>query len=149
MYNINNQKGLKHICDGITIYYYTHDKALKLACTFPLIGKNNMSKIGRQDSAEKLQNDDKLDNINISKVPGMDILNHCSFIENTLILEDMSEIIHKGTRAHQRQNIHIACKRDTVPINDSCMHINGLPTSCTQCDHNFEYMFWVVLLDSV
>ena len=140
VYDINSHKGLKHICDGITIYYHPQDTALKLACKLPLIGKNNMYKIGRQDSeGDKLQNDDKLDNINISRVSGMDVLKHSIFIENILILEDMSEIIHKGTRAHQRRYIQIACKCHAVPRNDSCMHINDLP-SCTQCNHNFEYV---------
>ena len=141
VYDIKGHKGLKHICDGITVYYHPQDTALKLACKLPLIGKNNMYKIGRQDSeGDKLPNDDKLDNINISKVAGMDILKHSIFIENKLILEDMSEIIHKGTRAHQRQYIQIACKCHAKPRNDGFMqHINDLP-SCTQCNHNFEYV---------
>ena len=140
VYDMNCQKGLKHIVDNVTVYYHPQDKVLKLSCKLPLIGKNNMYKIGRQDSeGDRLQNDTKLDNINISKVPGINTGNHSVFIENSLILEDMSEIIHRGTRAHQRQHIQIACKCYALPRSDSCVHINDLP-SCAQCNHDFEYV---------
>ena len=143
VYDMNCHKGLKHIVDNITVYYHPEDKALKLSCKLPVIGKNNMYKIGRQDSeGDKLQNDSKLDNVNISKVPGMKTwiqLKHSVFIENRVILEDMSEIIHKGIRAHQRQYIKIACKCHSLPRKDVCMHINDLPF-CTTCKRSFEYV---------
>ena len=145
-YDMNCHSGLKHFVDNITVYYHPQDKALKLSCTLPIIGKSGMRKIGRQDSeGDRLQNDSKLDNINISKVPGLYTwipLNHSVFIENSFILEDMSEIIHKGTRAHERQHIKIACKCCDLPRKDDvdkCMHINDLPV-CTTCKHDYEYV---------
>ena len=145
-YDTNQHSGLKHIVDNITVYYHSQDKALKWSCRLPLIGKSGMRKIGRQNSeGDRLQNDSKLDNINISKVPGLNTwipLNHSVFIENSFILEGMSEIIHKGTRAHQRQHIKIACKCSDLPRKDdfdTCMHINDLPI-CTTCKHDFEYV---------
>ena len=60
--------GIKRVVDHITVYYHPSDRALWFSGYLPLIcGANDTGKIGRQAN-EKLDNDIKLDNINIGEL---------------------------------------------------------------------------------
>ena len=97
--------GLKHVVDHVTVYYHPSDRPLWFSSHLPLCSTNKIDTIGRQ-AREKLENDVKLDNINIGKSCTKWLsLNHSVFLENPIILEDISEIIHIGKKAHKRPHV--------------------------------------------
>ena len=138
----NSMVGLKHVVDHITVYDHPSDRALWFSGHFPLIrSANNIDKIGRQAN-EKLHNDIKLDNINIGELcTKLLSLNHRVFLEHPLILEDMSEIIHRGTKAHERRHIQleILCDCQVTAKNHPMLPITDQPC-CPKCRQRSEYV---------
>ena len=133
IYDRKRGADLKSVVDNITVYYQPKDWALFLSCR---IGG---STIGEQCS-DKLQNESNLDNINISKVPQADneddFLQHGTFMKHPMVIEDMGELIHRGTRAHQRKHIQVSCKCSSAPTNG--VHVDKVPRFTT-CDHTYCY----------
>ena len=137
----NSMLGLKHLVDHITIYYHPSDNALWVSARFPLV-RSDTDKIGRQAS-NKLENDDKLDNINIGKLCKKRLsLNHSVFIKHPLILEDMSEIIHRETTAHERQHVQLQllCNCNQVTAKNNPMLPNTDQSRCPKCKRCSEYV---------
>lgn len=139
----NTMVGLKHVVDHITVYYHPSDRALWFSGHFPLIcGANDIDKIGRQAN-EKLGNDTKLDNINIGELCTKWLsLNHRVFLEHPLILEDMSEIIHRGTKACERRHVQqqILCNCNQATTNNYPMLPITDQPYCPNCRQHSEYV---------
>ena len=137
----NSTSGLNHVVDRITIYYHPSDKALWFSARFPLIC-SGADKIGRQVS-KKLDNDFKLDNINIGELcTKWFSFNHSVFLKHPLILEDMSEIIHRGIKACERQHVQlqILCDCNQVTAKTKPMLPVTDQPCCPKCRRCSEYV---------
>lgn len=146
VYDMQPLQGFRDVVDHITIYYHPEDSALWLACCVPCISTKNMVKIGRQND-EKLDNDDKLDNINIGisntkNTGGWFNLKHAVFLENPLILEDMSEIIHRETKAQERKHIQLRtlCNCGQVSTKRNSLQSTTDQPHCPNCHQRSEYV---------
>ncbi|XP_065898864.1 uncharacterized protein [Dysidea avara] len=133
--------GIESIVDNVTVYYHQRDKALWWASAICGIG----DRIGRQETRQ-LPNEKKLENINIGEmsiaketflyfVGSISSIKHNVYAENPLVLEDMSEVINKGFKAHQRSHINVACSCFIVKAHD----VTTKPV-CHLCGEKYEYV---------
>jgi len=133
--------GIESIVDNVTVYYHQRDKALWWASALCGIG----DKIGRQETRQ-LPNEKKLENINIGEmsvaketflffIGSLSSIKHNVYAGNPLVLEDMSEIINKGLKAHQRSHINVACSCFIVKAHD----VTTKPV-CHLCGEKYEYV---------
>ena len=133
--------GIEQMVDHVTIYYHQHDRALWLSGD-SIIGTGH--RLGRQNK-EKLSNSTKLDNVdigekNVSKESSLGYfsglsIKHNVYAENPLILEDMSEIINEGLKAHQRKNIRVLCR-----CGKSKCHDLTIDPSCQTCKIQYSFV---------
>ena len=133
--------GIESIVDNVTVYYHPRDKALWWANAIFDTGE----KIGRQRNRQ-LPNEKKLDNINIGEIAttketllcpfsNLPFIKHNVYAKNPSVLQDMSEIINGGLKAHQRKHIKISCACRMV----KARNIEILP-ECPLCGVRFEYV---------
>ena len=133
--------GIESIVDNVTVYYHPRDKALWWADA--IFGTGD--KIGRQNTRQ-LPNEEKLDNINIGEIAtaketilcafsNLPFIKHNVYAENTLVLQDMSEVINGGLKPYQRKHINIACGCRMV----KARKIEKL-SNCPLCGIKFEYV---------
>ena len=133
--------GIEKMVDNVTIYYHQHDRALWLSGD-SIIGTGH--RLGRQNKA-RVSNDVKLDNVDIGEkdiskesslgyFSGLSV-KHNVYAENPLILEDMSEIINEGLKAHQRKNIRVLCRCGKSKSHDLTMN-----PSCQTCKTQYSFV---------
>lgn len=133
--------GIESIVDNVTVYFHQRDKALWWASYLTGIG----DRIGRQETRQ-LPNEQKLENINIGEtstaketflyfVGSLSSIKHNVYAENPLVLEDMSEIINKGFKAHQHSHINVACSCFIAKAHD----VTTKP-KCHLCEEKYQYV---------